>query len=149
MLGRLTLRKFPKNVVNIADQSPITFPLNSREQNRTKKGKEGETLAALALQKKGMKIICRNFRSSFGEIDLTVMDGEVLVFVEVKNWPAFGYENLGLGINHKKRRRIIETAKFFLNIHRKYNHRAVRFDVVFIKPGEPVLHLISAFTESE
>ena len=109
---------------------------------------EGESLAALALQQKGMRVVDRNIRCKTGEIDLAVLDGGVLVFVEVKNWPAYGLENLGLGINEKKQRRIIETAKYFLAAHREYNYRSIRFDVVFLRPGEPMVHLVSAFTES-
>ncbi|MDR2471099.1 MAG: YraN family protein [Treponema sp.] len=113
----------------------------------TRRGPEGENLAALALQKKGMCLVGRNIRSKSGEIDLAVLDGGVLVFVEVKNWPAYGLENLAYGVNQKKQRRIIETAKYFLAAHREYNDRSIRFDVVFLRPGEPEVHLVSAFTE--
>jgi len=116
---------------------------------KTNTGKDGESQAALALQKKGMRIICRNFRCIAGEIDLAALDQEVLVFIEVKNWPAYGQENLMFGINQKKQRRIIKTAKYFLSLHREYNYRSIRFDVILIRPGEPIFHLVSAFTESQ
>jgi putative endonuclease len=111
-------------------------------------GPEGESLAAKALQKKGMELIGRNVRYKSGEIDLVLLDNGVLVFVEVKNWPAFGLENLDYGVNKRKQRRIIKTAKYFLASHREYNNNTIRFDVVFIRPGEPIVHLVSAFTES-
>jgi putative endonuclease len=47
-------------------------------------GKIGEELAVDYLDKKGYKIIERNFRTRFGEIDIVCSDGETLVFVEVK-----------------------------------------------------------------
>jgi len=47
-------------------------------------GKRGEGLAVDYLDKKGYKIIERNFRTRFGEIDIVCSDGETLVFVEVK-----------------------------------------------------------------
>ena len=112
------------------------------------RGFEGELQAALALQKKGMQLIGRNIRCRTGEIDLVLLDGESLVFVEVKNWPVFGLENLGFVVNKKKQRRIIETAKYFLASHREYNYRSIRFDIVFLRPGRPMVHLVSAFTES-
>jgi len=117
-------------------------------KNRSTKGKEGESLTVQFLEKKGFNIISRNFRCKTGEIDLIAMDREDLVFIEVKNWPAFGQENLAYGINRRKQRRIIETAKYFLSLHRKYNYRPVRFDIVYIRPDEPMLHLTSAFTET-
>jgi len=121
--------------------------VRSDSSNRNS-GIKGEMLAVLALQKKGMQLLGRNIRSRTGEIDLVFLDGNNLVFVEVKNWPAFGLENLELAVNEKKQRRIIETAKYFLASHREYNYRSIRFDIVFLRPGEPMVHLVSAFTES-
>jgi putative endonuclease len=116
--------------------------------SRRAAGQEGESLAAVALERKGIKVFARNIRSKSGEIDLVAMDGDVLVFIEVKSWPAYGLENLAYGINEKKKRRIIETAKYFLLSHREYNYRSIRFDVVFLQPGKSIVHLDSAFMES-
>jgi putative endonuclease len=110
------------------------------------KGKEGEQRAAEALQAAGMSIIARNFRSQRGEIDIIALDGDILVFIEVKAWSAIGMENLPYSITHQKQLRIIETAKYFLSVHRQYNGRAIRFDVVFVGK-EAVTHLVSAFME--
>ncbi|MDR2245288.1 MAG: YraN family protein [Treponema sp.] len=110
------------------------------------KGREGENRAVAELEAAGMRIIARNVRSPAGEVDLIAVDGDTLVFIEVKAWSVYGIENLSYGIDGKKQRRIIETAKYFLSVHREYNSMAVRFDVIFIGP-EKVIHLESAFTE--
>jgi putative endonuclease len=110
------------------------------------KGRQGEERAAKILEAKDMRIIARNFRSRAGEVDLIALDGQTIVFVEVKAWSACGYGELGYGIDKKKRRRIIETAKYFLSVHREYNCMAVRFDVVFIGP-RAVTHIAAAFME--
>jgi len=109
-------------------------------------GKKGEDRAVQALEKAGMSIIARNFRSKKGEIDIIALDGEILAFIEVKSWSIFGMENLSYSLNPKKQRKIIETAKYFLSIYRQYYGRAIRFDVVFIGK-EAVTHLASAFME--
>ena len=109
-------------------------------------GKQGEERAVQALESAGLTIIARNFRTRTGEIDIIALDGEVLVFVEVKAWTAYGMENLSYSLNPKKQRRIIETAKYFLSIYRQYYGRAIRFDVVFVGK-EAVTHLASAFME--
>jgi putative endonuclease len=114
--------------------------------SRSSKGREGEERAAEWLEKAGMRIIARNVRSRTGEIDLVALDGETIVFVEVKTWSAYGYDDLSYGVDLKKQRRIIETAKYFLSVHREYSSMAVRFDVIFISPGT-VTHLASAFVE--
>jgi putative endonuclease len=127
--------------------------------NRSKKGREGEARAAAALEEAGMRIIARNVRCPVGEVDLVALDGQTLVFIEVKAWSAIGIEELQYGINAKKQRRIIETAKYFLFSHREYSYMAVRFDVVFVGPEDQrdaqaltahqgVVHLASAFMES-
>ena len=112
----------------------------------TKKGTEGEETAAGFLTQKGYKILKRNYRYRRGEVDIIALDGETLVFTEVKAWSVYGIEALEHGLDAKKRRRIIETAKYFLSNHRNYKYMAVRFDVVFISP-EGITHLESAFVE--
>jgi putative endonuclease len=109
-------------------------------------GREGESRAVAALEAKGMTIVARNFRSRFGEIDIIALENDVIVFVEVKSWGRYGLEDLRLVINAKKQRRIIETAKYFLLEHRKYNGMSIRFDVLFISPND-IVHLASAFME--
>jgi len=125
-------------------------------------GKKGEEKAAAALEAAGMKIIGKNYRSKAGEIDIIALDGETIVFVEVKTWSVFGLENLQYSINNRKKQKIIKTANFFLLENRKYSNMAIRFDVVFVKKskgfqesnglqesdGFHFTHLASAFTES-
>jgi len=115
-------------------------------RNSVSLGKEGENRAVEALQTAGMSVIARNFRSRRGEIDIIALDGEILVFVEVKACSQFGLESLAYSISQKKQSRIIETAKYFLSINRQYYGRAIRFDVVFIG-SETVSHIASAFME--
>jgi len=114
--------------------------------NSVSSGKKGEEQAAAALESAGMKIIAKNIRSKEGEVDIVAIDGETVVFVEVKAWSAYGMEDLQHGINLKKQRKIIKTAKYFLSENRKYSNMAIRFDVVFIDKNS-VTHLASAFTE--
>lgn len=52
--------------------------------NNLKLGKIGEDKACEYLVEKGWKIIERNFRRKFGELDIVVKKGRILVFVEVK-----------------------------------------------------------------
>ena len=111
------------------------------------KGLSGEGLAASYLEEKGMTILERNFRSRKGEVDIIALDGQTLVFAEVKTWSSFGIESLEFAIDAKKQYKIIETSKYFLSLHRKYRYMAIRFDVIFVSP-EGITHIASAFTES-
>jgi len=114
---------------------------------KTNKGKEGENKAAEFLEKAGMQILARNFRSPVGEVDIIALEKETIVFVEVKTWFALGIEELQYSISKRKQSRIIETANYFLNSQRKYSCMAVRFDVIFIGPAA-ITHLAGAFMES-
>jgi len=129
---------------------------------KTDFGKEGEKLAAAALESAGMEIIARNFRSKYGEIDIIAFKGETIVFTEVKASASYGLEDLQYAVDSRKQRKIIKTAKYFLSENRKYSRMSIRFDVVFISrtpagcqtldkcqtpSGCQVTHLASAFTE--
>ena len=118
-------------------------PLNV---SRVSSGRAGEAAAALFLEEKGMRILEKNFRSHSGEVDIIAIDGEVIVFVEVKSWSIYGIDSLEQALNAKKQHKIIETSKYFLSLHREYRYMAVRFDVIFVSP-EGITHLASAFME--
>lgn len=47
-------------------------------------GKNGENLAVNFLEGKGYQIIARNWRCGSNELDIVALDGDTLVFVEVK-----------------------------------------------------------------
>jgi putative endonuclease len=51
---------------------------------RHRLGRAGERLAAEHLERRGFRIVARNHRTRFGELDLIAHDGRVLVFAEVK-----------------------------------------------------------------
>ena len=123
----------------------MTSKLNTKYANISL-GKKGEEQAVTALKAAGMEVIMKNFRSKTGEIDIIALDKETIVFIEVKTWSAFGIEDLGYGIDLRKQRKIIKTAKFFLSENRKYSNMSIRFDVIFID-NNTINHLASAFTE--
>jgi len=110
------------------------------------RGREGEEQAAEAVKAAGMEIIARNIRSKYGEIDIVALEGETIVFIEVKAWSSYSLEDLQYSIDLRKQQKIIKTAKYFLSENRKYSKMTVRFDVIFIKDNS-ITHLASAFTE--
>lgn len=109
-------------------------------------GREGEAIAANFLVAEGWEILARNFRASRGEIDLVARKGELVAFVEVKTWSAFGAEELGAALSPQKRRRIVETSKIFLARDRKYSSARLRYDLLFVREGRVARYVESAFT---
>jgi len=94
-------------------------------------GRWAERTAERFLKKKNMKLITRNYRRSFGEIDLIMQDSDAIVFVEVK--AASSEESSPeLHVDRNKKKRLIRTAKSFINEYRLYD-AFVRFDIVTVK----------------
>lgn len=106
-------------------------------------GVKGEQLALKHLKSLNYKIIARNVMFKVGEIDLVALDGEVVVFIEVK---ARENENFGKpfeSVNFTKQKNLVACAKQFIHIHKMYD-RQIRFDVVSILRGE-IEHIKDAF----
>jgi len=102
-------------------------------KERQKLGREGEELARRFLLSKGYKIVKRNFRTHFGEIDLIAYQKKVLVFIEVRTKTShnFGAPEESISLNKKKK--ISRLASFYLKAKR-LNEIDCRFDVVCITP---------------
>lgn len=110
-------------------------------------GQQGERIAEQYLQKKGYKLVERNYRCAVGELDLIVLDRRVVVFVEVKTRSGHGYGSPLEAVEFRKQRKMIQVAQYFLS-EKKLHQRDARFDVVGISwPGkEPVVeHIENAF----
>jgi len=66
-------------------------------------GREGEDRAAGALKKQGYKIVSKNYRSPFGEIDIIAEDKDCLVFIEVKGRKECNFGTSLEAIDSKKK----------------------------------------------
>lgn len=97
------------------------------------KGQKGEALARRFLMDQGLKFLQANYRVRFGEIDLIMMDGETLVFVEVKYRSSERYGTSLEQVTFRKQQKIKLVAKAFLQRYSR-EIKYVRFDVVGIKP---------------
>jgi len=98
-------------------------------------GNEGEALAAEYLKEKGYTILEKQYRCTYGEIDLVCEKGEETIFVEVKarNTKEFGYPEDS--ITPTKRRHLLASAEEYLETHHRLN-RPWRVDVVAIEYDE-------------
>ncbi len=93
-------------------------------------GRQAEKLALDHLRDKGLEKITTNFRCRMGEIDLVMLDGDCLVFAEVRFRKQNRFTSAAGSVDHHKQRKIIRTAVAFLGRHPQYSSFAVRFDVV-------------------
>ncbi len=94
-------------------------------------GAQGESMACRLLEKQGYRILARNFRCRGGEIDVIAQDGEVVVFIEVKERCDASHGAACEAVTREKRRRIIHAARFFA-ARQGLSEGWIRFDVVSI-----------------
>jgi len=94
------------------------------------KGKYGEAIACVFLQKQGLVLLERNFRTRFGEIDLIMQDEKTIVFVEVKYRTSLDYGSPLESITLRKQNKIKKVASYYLS---RFTHwPPCRFDVLGI-----------------
>ncbi len=89
-----------------------------------------ESVARVFLERKGLRFVERNFRSRFGEIDLIMRDGEVLVFVEVRHRRSSRFGTAAETVDRRKQHKLIRTAEYYLHRHPALAERPCRFDVI-------------------
>ena len=94
-------------------------------------GKRGEDLAWDHLRKIGYRILARNYRVRFGEIDLIAEESGVLVFIEVKARQGSRYGSPYDALTLNKRRQISKVALDYIS-RNGLADRPARFDVVAV-----------------
>ena len=118
------------------------------EDPRQVLGRWGEERAETWLREAGLRILDRRVRSRRGEVDLVALDGDVIVFVEVKARSGAGFGWPGEAVTARKRLRLASAARHYL-ARRGWLDRRCRFDVVELVPDRTgcwrVLHRPDAF----
>lgn len=108
-------------------------------------GSAAEDEAARLLARHGVRILARNYRTRFGEIDLVAQEGDVLLFVEVRLRTSEEYGGAASSITFGKRRRIEAAARHYLSRLRR--EPPCRFDVITLGGPRPAW-MRSAFDAS-
>jgi len=98
---------------------------------RQRLGSEGESIAGKELEKRGYRIVERNYRTRFGEIDLVADDGGTVVFVEVKTKTSGDFGDPVEEVTPQKQRQIVSMGEFYATYCCPPN-TPCRFDVVTV-----------------
>src|SRR5215469_14481056 len=111
-------------------------------------GRRGEDIAHRYLQRAGIIVVARNYRTAAGsnEIDLIGWEGDTLVVIEVKSRQTDEYGAPDRAIGPEKQSSLIRAAREFAR-HAEVPWERVRFDavnVVFTKPPS-VMHFRDVF----
>lgn len=117
--------------------------------DRHQLARHGEDLAAAHLSAIGYQLLERNWRVRGGEVDIIALDGDCLVFVEVKTRTVRAFPPAE-SVDGRKQRRIHVLAQHYMRLHGWRGHRC-RFDVMAVRMrrapphAAQVEHLQSAF----
>ncbi len=103
----------------------------------------GESLARDYLESRGYSILHSNYRTRFGEIDLTFLDGNVLVFAEVKYRRGRQLQPIEESITKRKINRILKSAEIYMD-RSKISCGEMRIDAILIEEkgqGPTIRHI--------
>jgi len=143
----LSLATTPKPSPDSTSSSPGLPPSKRRQI-----GHLAEESAARWLTGRGYSIRDRNFTVRGGELDIVAIQGELLVFVEVRARTAGSHGEAAATITPRKRARLIHAARHWLYKHDEGGYD-LRFDVIAVELEEGAAirfdHLIAAFRLDE
>jgi len=102
--------------------------------NKREIGSIGEQAAAKMLEFQGYINISRNYRCSYGEIDIVAENEESICFIEVKMRTSCIYGRPCEAVSRKKQERIRKAAVHYLKERKQSGHsyKDIRFDVMEI-----------------
>ena len=119
----------------------------SRTAGHLAVGRFGEDLAVEYLTNRGYTVIGRNIKTRFGELDIVFLDGETLVFAEVKSRSSNLFNRPDQLVGAKKRR-LVSRAAYNYALKMGWEDRSARFDILSVEFSGPrplIEHLIDAF----
>ena len=109
--------------------------MTSPPLTRNELGALGEQLAVEHLRTLGLRILARNWRCRYGELDVIAADGNrTVVFIEVKTRSGDGFGGIAEAVTHAKVRRIRRLAAIWL-AGQDTSWAHVRIDVIGVRIG--------------
>jgi putative endonuclease len=103
--------------------------------SRNEIGALGERLAVEHLRELGLRIVARNWRCRYGELDVIAAEGaDTVVFVEVKTRTGDGFGGIAEAVTPQKVRRIRRLAGLWL-AGQNSGWAQIRIDVIGVRIG--------------
>jgi putative endonuclease len=106
----------------------------AKDERSSSRGRRGEDATVRTYERRGYRVVARNWRCPLGELDLVVQRGSVLVFCEVKSRTGAAFGGGYEAVTWSKRRKLRQLAEVFLQSYRPLDARA-RFDVASVWLG--------------
>jgi putative endonuclease len=122
---------------------PSVFPFsrqNRRRQRSERLGRVAELIAAAFLMLKGYRVLARRARTPYGELDLIVVRGRRLAFIEVKYRSTL--ESASKSVGPVQAARMARAAEHWAWEHSAYRGHRFGLDALYIAPWHLPRHLI-------
>ena len=117
-----------------------------KQKSQRQLGTDYENSAVAYLQSLGYRIIDRNYRTSYGEIDIVAEDKDfVIVYIEVKYRQKNTYGDPLEAVDIRKQKRICRVALHHMVVRGFWGERSFRFDVIGIYGDGKIRHVKDAF----
>lgn len=116
---------------------------NPRREQAERFGRKGEFWAKIFLVAKGFRTLDQRYKTRYGELDLIVKRGQMLVFVEVK--ARQNKQSLDVAFESVRQNRIINAAQYWISENPEHQNRTIRFDVIGLAPFRWPVHIVDAF----
>ena len=101
--------------------------------NTRRRGQAAERFAQQWLERQGLTCLETNYHCRFGEIDLVMRDGAVVVFVEVRLRNHRDYGGASASVDHRKQRKLRLTAEHYIATRGLSARQACRIDVIALQ----------------
>ncbi|WP_312380410.1 YraN family protein [Stutzerimonas balearica] len=102
--------------------------------DRRSSGRSAEALACHHLRGKGLRLLAQNWLCRSGELDLVMLEGDTVVFVEVRYRRHTAWGGAIESVDARKRQKLVRAAQHFLLQEPRWAAHPCRFDVVAIGP---------------
>ena len=100
------------------------------------RGKHFEALATNWLKARGARVIKQNYACRAGEIDLIALEGNCLVFVEVRYRGNPRFSSAAASVDRRKQLKLIRAAQYFVQRNPRWAKKPCRFDVIAFEPRQ-------------
>lgn len=108
-------------------------------------GQSAESHAETFLKTHGLKLVARNWRCRFGEIDLIMQDGATLVFIEVRLRSRSDFGGAAASVTPAKQKKLLAAARQYLGALKTMP--PCRFDVIAFNGNAPPEWIQNAFDD--
>ena len=112
-------------------------------------GGDAEDRALRHLERRGLRVLARNWRCRLGELDLVMQDADAVVVVEVRARTRSDFGSALESVDVHKQARLVRATRLFLAARAELQECALRFDIVTVDGAGRIQWLRDAFDATE